>query len=370
MEARFCRVIPAMTLLVGLCSSLSISISADAAGYRTTNFVVTAPSPALAKEIGDAAEVCRKELAIQWLGQEMPPWSRPCPINARVAPKLGAGGQTSFTFDGGEVFGWSMSIQGSRERILDSVLPHEITHTLFASYFRKPLPRWADEGACTTVEHHSEVSKQERMLIDFLKSRRGISFSQMFAMTEYPHDVMPLYSQGHSVSQWLIESRGRKAFLEFLADGMTDDNWPRAVEMHFGFANLGLMQEAWLQWVKSGRPRLSPETSLITQQVARRNGGVATVSTSSEGKADSAAVAIYRGQSPDDIRPIPPAAPESGVGAADAGPLTPGSSVYAVTAARAADERRQPVRTVESSTPPAAGPSIYDASRDTGVIRR
>jgi hypothetical protein len=167
----------------------------------------------------------------------------------------------------------------------------------------------------------------------------------------------------------LIESRGRKAFLEYLADGMTDDNWPRAVERHFGFAHLGLMQEAWMEWVKSGRPRLTTETSLITQQLARRSGGVTTVSASSESKADNTAVAI-RGQSPDDIRPIPPAAPERGPSAVEADPLTAGSSVYAVTAARAADERRQPVRTLESSVPSAGGPSIYDASRDTGVIRR
>ena len=61
-----------------------------------------------------------------------------------------------------------MSIQGSRQRILDSVLPHEVTHTIFASHFRQPLPRWADEGACTTVEHASERAKQEKMLIEFL----------------------------------------------------------------------------------------------------------------------------------------------------------------------------------------------------------
>jgi hypothetical protein len=180
---------------------------------------------------------------------------------------------------------------------------------------------------------------------------------------------MPLYSQGHSVSQWLIESRGRKAFLEFLADGMGDENWPRAVEKHFGFANLGMMQEAWLEWVKSGRPRLSADSSLITQQLARR-GGVATVSATSEIKPDSSAVAIYRGQSPDnDIRPIPPEAPGRPADVAAASPPTSGGSVYAVTAARAAEERRQAVD-VKNVSLPSGGPSVYDASRDTGVMRR
>ena len=169
---------PRSALLIGLCRVLSArSLRRAAAGYKTTNFVVSAPTPQLAKEIGDTAEVCRRQLAIEWLGEEMPPWSKPCPINAQVAPNLGAGGATSFVFDRGEVFGWQMNIQGSRERMLDSVLPHEVTHTIFASHFRQPLPRWADEGACTTVEHRSEIAKQERMLIEFLKTGRGIPFS-------------------------------------------------------------------------------------------------------------------------------------------------------------------------------------------------
>jgi hypothetical protein len=158
-------------------------------------------------------------------------------------------------FDGGEVFGWRMNIQGSRERILDSVVPHEVTHTIFASHFRRPLPRWADEGACTTVEHRSEIGKQEQLLIEFLKTRRGIPFSDMFAMKEYPSDVLPLYAQGHSLAHLLILERGKQAFMEFLADGMRDENWPRAIQQHYGFANLLELQNAWLDWVRAGRPR-------------------------------------------------------------------------------------------------------------------
>jgi hypothetical protein len=369
MEARFCRVAVALALVIGFCIGNLCAQRADGAGYKTTNFTVNAPSLELAKEVGDAAELWRKLLAIEWLGKEMPPWSRPCPINARVAPKIGAGGQTSFTFDGGEVFGWNMSIQGSRERILDSVLPHEITHTVFASHFRKPLPRWADEGACTTVEHQTEIAKQERMLIDFLKTRRGISFSQMFAMTEYPRDVMPLYSQGHSVSQWLIESRGRKAFLDFLADGMGDDNWPRAVEQHYGFANLGTMQDAWLDWVKAGRPRLSPESSLITQQLTRRN-GVSTVSATTSPPADrtAAATAIFRGQSPDNVTPIGYGVAELQPGGEAAVAATSGS-IYALSATRATEKRESDV-TEAYSAPAAGGASFYDSSRNPNMIRR
>jgi len=366
MEAHLARAVPRTALLLGLNLITGIAISTEAAGYRTKNFTVSAPTPALAKEIGDAAERYRHQLAIEWLGTEMPPWSKPCPIYAQVSPGLGAGGATSFVFDRGEVFNWSMKIQGSRERILDSVLPHEITHTIFASHFRQPVPRWADEGACTTVENPSEIAKQERNLVTFLKTGRGIPFSQMFAMREYPPDVMPLYAQGHSLASWLIESRGRKAFIEFLADGMSDENWQRAVHRHYGFESLLAMQTAWNEWVRQGRPRLTPETSPIV--------ALASNNRTPSGGSSLENHAIYRGQSPDDIRPI---SAENRPATKDRAAVTLGSgteSVYAAAAERAEHMRLKAspnrVSTATDSADSAAPASVYDASHQTGTLLR
>ena len=355
---------------VFICLGLAIgqaSTASAAAGYKTRNFTVSAPTPQLAKEIGDSAEAWRRQLSIEWLGKEMPPWSKPCPIEAKI--ENGAGGATSFIFDRGEVFGWTMKIQGSRERILDSVLPHEVTHTIFASHFRQPLPRWADEGACTTVEHRSEISKQERNLITYLKTGRGISFKQMFAMKEYPSDVMPLYAQGHSTAQWLIESRGRQAFLTFLADGMRDENWERAVHQHYGFDNLLVMQTAWNDWVKQGRPRMTPSTP--SQGVLASNTRGANSPSSAAVANDSSTLAqqaILRGQSPDDITPIPAKVASSTP--AKSSPVTVASasgSVYAAAAARAERERQLAAHSSKVSNPSGG---VYDASRTTGVLRR
>jgi hypothetical protein len=350
MEAHFYRVVPRAALLIGLCLVIASSQLAAAAGYKTTNFVVAAPTAQLAKEIGDAAETWRRQLAIEWLGNELPSWSKPCPIHAQVAPGLGAGGATSFVFDRGEVFGWKMNIQGSRERILDSVLPHEVTHTIFASYFRQPLPRWADEGACTTVEHPTEIAKQERNLVNYLKTGRGIPFRQMFAMKEYPPDVMPLYAQGHSLAQWLIESRGRKAFLAFLADGMRDEDWQRAVHQHYGFSDLLAMQHSWNDWIKLGRPRLTPEDSPIATLVANTRNGSTTP--------DGGQPPVLRAQSPDDITPIAsPAFPQQAAAAVTVASAS--GSVYAAAAARARRERQHN-----------DGASVYDASRGNAPLRR
>ncbi|MEO8496830.1 MAG: hypothetical protein ABI614_17305, partial [Planctomycetota bacterium] len=163
-------------------------------------------------------------------------------------------------------FGWTMTIQGSRERILDSVLPHEITHTVFATHFGRPLPRWADEGACTTVEDISERQKQHHMLYEFLTTHRGIAFNEMFAMTEYPSDVLPLYSQGYSLARYFIAQGGQRKFIDYVGDGMKWNDWTRATKQHYGYASLSDLQVTWLDWVRQGSPALPSQQTLVAQQ--------------------------------------------------------------------------------------------------------
>ena len=157
-----------------------------------------------------------------------------------------------------------MTIQGSAERVLDSVLPHEITHMVFASYFRRPLPRWADEGGATSVEHVSEKQKHRQMLVQFLRTGHGIAFGQMFAMTEYPQDVMPLYAQGYSLAEFLIYHGGRKKFVAFLADGMRDGQWSAAVQRNYDIRDLPALQNTWVAWVAQGFPAPLAEGKVMT----------------------------------------------------------------------------------------------------------
>lgn len=323
MEARLYRAAFCAALLIPACCAV-----AEAGSFRTRHFLVTAPTPELAREIAESAERYRQELAVAWLGRELPEWLDACPITAQVSPNLGAGGMTQFYFDRGRPHGWSMSIQGSRERVLDSVLPHEVTHMIFATHFGRPLPRWADEGACTTVEDASERSKQERLLVQFLTTDRGIAFNKMFQMTEYPADVLPLYSQGYSLARFLIANGGRRRFIDYIGDGMSSRNWTASTRKHYGFDSLSELQVHWLEWVRAGS-RDADAVAFVpkspTQLIALTNG-----------RADAA-------PSADNLAPVPPAAP----------PLVPMTTTEAVAEARI-------------PTPPAgAAESWYLRQRDT-----
>jgi hypothetical protein len=242
--------------------ALVICPSLLGATYQTENFVVNAPTPEIAVQVGRTAEHFRKQLAIEWLGHELPRWFAPCPIRVKVG-QIGAGGQTTFSFfpnDKGpaEVCNWDMQIQGSLERILDSVLPHEVTHTIFACHFRRPLPRWADEGGATLAEHDSEKREQVLRLKQVLGTRRRIALKNLFNIKEYPsdmQDVLTLYAEGYSVAELLVQEGGRARYLQFLADA-NRDGWDKAVHAHYGYRGVDDLEKRWHTWVMAGSPEI------------------------------------------------------------------------------------------------------------------
>lgn len=267
MEARIWRAAALAAIVLSYCTAPVWAGTPQAnptgsygGNFRTQHFVVTAATPEIAKAIAEQAEVYRRDLAILWLGRELPEWSAPCPITVQTGENLGAGGATSFMFERGQPFGWRMSIQGSYQRVMDSVLPHEITHTIFATHFGQPLPRWADEGACTTVEDASEKTKQHHNLIRFLQTNRGIAFNKMFRMREYPPDVLPLYAQGYSVTRYLIAQGGERHFVNYVGEGLRTENWPEATKKFYGYEDLSDLQVKWVAWVAAGSPPLEQRT--------------------------------------------------------------------------------------------------------------
>ncbi|GIX05335.1 MAG: hypothetical protein KatS3mg114_1204 [Planctomycetaceae bacterium] len=237
--------------------------------YRTANFVVYAPTPEFAQQVGQAAEWYRRELALIWLGYEMPRWSAPCPIRMQVG-SVGAGGATTFQFDRGEVFGWSMKIQGSAERILDSVLPHEINHTVFASHFRCPLPRWADEGAASLIEHDAERYRLRSIHRQSLEQRQLIPLSKLLTIKQYPQDergVLLLYAQGHSVADYLVQHGGPRQFVAFLETALKS-GWEEAFARHYACQDLQRLEQQVVAWVAADFPALEGATSLLADSRA------------------------------------------------------------------------------------------------------
>jgi hypothetical protein len=287
MDARVLRlavVVPALLLLAAAPSQ------AANYSYATPNFVVSAPSAEFAKQVGETAERYRSQLAREWLGRELPRWYRPCQVTITAVGQVGAGGATTFTFAGGQVFNWNMRVQGSAERILDSVIPHEVSHTIFASHFRRPLPRWADEGAASLLEHESERHRQLLLLKQVFNTPQRIPLPQLIAMKEYPSDmqaVLTLYAEGYSLADYLVQSGGKDRYLHFLQDAHERD-WNYAIHTYYGLPDVLSLERRWSDWVMAGSPELEmPNGQMMAQ--ADRNGRPAVIRSQSPDAASEAA---------------------------------------------------------------------------------
>lgn len=228
-----------VVVLLGALSSLG-------AASRTPNFVVDAPTPEIARQVGQYAEHYRREKALLWLGQEMPQWPQACPLRVTISMN-GSGGATSFAFDNGRILGMDMHIEGTLDRLLASVLPHEVTHTVLAHYFRCPVPRWADEGGAVLSEDEIERTRHDQLVKQILRTPgRAIPLRRLFQMTKYPPDVMVLYAEGYSVTNFLVNRSNRSAFLAFIAHGMRS-GWDDAIRVHYRFNSVEQLEQAWTQ---------------------------------------------------------------------------------------------------------------------------
>ncbi|MCA9096166.1 MAG: hypothetical protein KDA68_21950 [Planctomycetaceae bacterium] len=282
MEARY------VTLLMAC-----LAMSNVAATYSSRNFVVNAPTPEMAQQIAERAEESRVEIARWWLGYELKPWFQKCKVNVQVG-QMGSGGATTFAFNGGEVGDWNMNVQGSFERIMDSVIPHEVSHTIFACHFRRPLPRWADEGAATIIEHPVERDRQKQLVRQILKTNQQIPFRELLEMKEYPTDmqkVLNLYAEGYTLCEWLVFNWGQKNYLACV-NAAHQEGWDQAIAAHYPFKSVEELEQGWIAWVYEGMPapeETNPETILVQNEEAAESEQLAM--NTNEGEA--------RGQAPD-----------------------------------------------------------------------
>src|SRR4051812_17023026 len=125
MRALSCRFVILLSLI--LVPNLLSAADIPAGELLTLNFSIQNLESAVARQVGEAAEKLRKEIAREWLGEEMPVRTDRCPIQVTIHAGRN-GGVSRFNYDRGKVLSQSMRVEGSLDSVLAGVLPHEMTH--------------------------------------------------------------------------------------------------------------------------------------------------------------------------------------------------------------------------------------------------
>ncbi len=226
----------------------------SAASHRTENFDVSASSSATAQLIARQAEDLRSTLSQEWLGASLPAWPQRCVVQVNTGVDR-LSGDTTYTIVHGRVTRWQMVLNGPVERIVETLLPHEVLHTILASHFRNAVPRWADEGAALSVE--AEADRHRLWAQEGARLTKGPwqPLQEMFNTDTYPEDrgnLRAFYAQGAVVTEFLLAG-GKTRFLEFIQLGMRD-GWDRSAAACYGFADVASLESAWIGWLRNKRP--------------------------------------------------------------------------------------------------------------------
>lgn len=227
---------------------------APAAEFSTANFRVEAASAKTARHVGRRAEELREELAQEWLGADLSDWTEPCRVIVNTDSER-LMGDTNYLIGRTRITRWRMELNGPLDRILETLLPHEIVHTILASHFHAAIPRWADEGAALMAEDPLEQQRLWLLEERQLKQDGQPPLADLLNAAEYPTQrdaVRTFYVRGASLTAFLV-SAGRTRFLEFVSAGM-QDGWDAAVRVHYGFADVSELEAAWLDWLRADRP--------------------------------------------------------------------------------------------------------------------
>ena len=226
--------------------ALGFAWSLPAATYRSANFEVTADSAELAREFALEAEKWRATLARRWLNQPLAKWDDVCRIG--VTTRLTGGtGWTDYHFLGGRLVRVGIRLEGPSERLLEYVLPHELTHAVLVTALGEALPRWADEGAAMLSESKSQKHRHRLRAHELLKAGNLIPLGELLETADYPAEKSQLhafYAESFTVCEFLINKGGPVRFLQFVQDGHTD-GWNRAILRHYKLQDAEALERAF-----------------------------------------------------------------------------------------------------------------------------
>ncbi len=204
-------------------------------------FVVTSSGDQFARRLLDRAEAARMSLAVDWLGDELPQ-GRPRVVLHADLGEANTGRTTPAPLDGdGLPQVW---IVAPDESTLFATLDHELTHVVLRSRFPQGLPAWANEGAASLSDDAERKRRRASIVEGWVRSREWPSLIGVFQQERLEARDADAYAAAASVTQMLIEERGRADFVRFL-ERVRESDVDRALRTTYGYLDATDLERAW-----------------------------------------------------------------------------------------------------------------------------
>ena len=229
--------------------------------HESPNFRIYHCDPALAERAATIAESVRTAQGQRWGSTgTRAPWSPRCelflyPTADAFAEATGqpatSPGLSTISNNGAQVLSRRMSLRADNPLLLQTTLPHEVTHIVLADLFvARAIPRWADEGIAVLVEPESEQRHREADLKGPLDGGRVFDVGRLMAM-DYPDpkDWRLFYAQSVSLTRFLVEQGPPERFIQFIRDSQRVGS-EAALRDVYHIDGLAALQERWLDYAR------------------------------------------------------------------------------------------------------------------------
>lgn len=221
--------------------------------HRSDNFDVLTPSEptpsagqALAELVAARAESYRREIAVEWLGDELPEGVGRTTINVEFS-----GDESGYTWaiDHPDRTMHTVYLKTTAARAAGEILKHEIAHVVLATRFPHPkrLPTWIEEGIASRYDDPQRTKKREGILDFYSRTGNWPELLKTLRADRFASKERGAYAQAVSVTDFLLERGGHEKFIEF-AETARDD-LDRGLRRCYGLNDVEQLAGQWRKWV-------------------------------------------------------------------------------------------------------------------------
>jgi hypothetical protein len=236
---------------------LIAAIRADAAGFAMSdNFTVFTPAyatdqdnQAYAQEVLRCAEMWRREIAREWLGEELPPSIGKTTVNVAFSEDRDAG--LTWAKDDRHRAYHTLYMTTTPDRALGSTLAHEMVHVVLATRFPDPrrLPAWVEEGVASRYDDPARHTTRQQILSWMAKTGNWSDVETVMLSVNISTHDKAAYATASSITEFLLSRGDKHTLFEFGLHG-TQSGWDTALERFYRIRSTAHLQRAWQQWVK------------------------------------------------------------------------------------------------------------------------
>lgn len=187
----------------------------------------------IAEQVLERADVLRKQIALEWLGSEIPEGIGRTSITLHYQP--GAEGALTWAKDHSDRTLHAVYIRTTPERVqraIDEMLPHEIAHVVLATRYPHPnrLPTWIEEGIASRYDDDDRIALRRETVNWWKQTGNWPQLSDLLGARSLQSSDTEAYAAASVLVDFIVSKHGKRSLFS--------QEWTEAT-----------LQGYWQQWV-------------------------------------------------------------------------------------------------------------------------